>query len=76
MRQIRNPRYCPESLERKLSPSDLVGNLVVDVTTVSVGTCSPLDGGSGTSPNDPPPGQGPPPPTNPNDPSTGPGGPA
>jgi hypothetical protein len=27
MRKIRNPRYAPEFLERKLSPSALVGHL-------------------------------------------------
>jgi hypothetical protein len=36
MRKIRNPRYAPEFLERKLSPSVMVAQLVtVDVSHLS-----------------------------------------
>lgn len=72
MRKFRNPRYAPESLERKLSPSGLVGNLAAVVYF------APADDGSGTQapPTPPPPGNGPPPPTPPPAPQTGPGGPA
>ncbi len=48
MRKIRNPRYAPEFLERKLSPTDLFGGLSA-VAMVSIAS------------NDPPPPPPPPP---------------
>lgn len=54
MGRFRNPRYAPEFLERRLSPSDLTGT-----GTVLVGTVSCLDG---TTPLEPTPdGDGEPP---------------
>ena len=40
-RKIRNPRFAPELLERKLSPSGLVGNLA-PVAVVSYLSNDPL----------------------------------
>ena len=69
MRRYRNARYAPESLERKLSPSDLFG-----VTpTVSVST---MDGGGLNDPIPPEPGTGLPPDVLPPVPVGGPSGPA
>jgi hypothetical protein len=39
MRKYRNPRYAPEVLERKLSPSQLAGDLL----TVATADVVPLD---------------------------------
>ena len=62
MRTIRNPRYAPEFLERKLSPTDLLGGLS------AVAVVSTLAQAQSTSPpttdNEPPP----PPPTGPANP--------
>src|SRR5437879_2161009 len=66
MRNNRNPRYAPESLERKLSPSSVGGGLL---TVAAVSTMTD------TTPTPPPPGQGPAPEPAPL-PPTGPVGPA
>ena len=72
MRKFRNPRYAPESLERKLSPTDLLGGLSV----VAVVASAASGAGSTTTPSDPPPGAGLPPDTILTGPTTGPSGPA
>lgn len=50
MGRFRNPRYAPEFLERRLSPSNVIGT-----GTVLVGSISCLDG---TAPTEPPPPDG------------------
>jgi hypothetical protein len=72
MRKFRNPRYAPESLERKLSPTDLLGGLSV-VAVVALTTSS---AGSTTTPSEPAPGTGLPPDMILTGPTTGPSGPA
>ncbi len=49
MRKVRNPRYAPEFLEKKLSPSTLVSGLV------TVACVSALDGNRPLPPPPPPP---------------------
>lgn len=51
MRKIRNPRFAPEFLERKLSPSDLLGTSASTSVLVCTSTSSPTD----PVPSDPPP---------------------
>ncbi|HEY2157500.1 MAG TPA: hypothetical protein VGH33_17870 [Isosphaeraceae bacterium] len=67
MRKIRNPRYAPESLERKLSPS-----MAVPAPPVQVGSLAPTD--DPTYPPDDPTDPGDP--SDPTTPPTNPGGPA
>jgi len=50
MRKIRNPRYAPEFLEKKLSPTDLLGGL----TATAAVSCMSTDT-TYTTLNDPPP---------------------
>jgi hypothetical protein len=55
MRKIRNPRYAPESLERKLSPSALIGQLpTVLVSYPSNDSSYGVSGFDTTPPVDPP----------------------
>ena len=75
MRKIRNPRYAPEFLERKLSPSAVMGGMAsVAVYQFASSGSEPSPGG----PNDPMPvpGTGTPDPTPPPSNPTGPVGPA
>jgi hypothetical protein len=74
MRKLRNPRYAPEFLERKLSPSDM--NTVIPVTvvmapptdlTANTPPVVSMDQGPGTSIDFPPP--PPPPPAGPTGPA-------
>ncbi len=60
MRRYRNPRYAPESLERKLSPSSLFGGLPMVAVAAMAGdggTPRPLpsEPGTGLPPDDLPP---------------------
>jgi hypothetical protein len=52
MRKIRNPRYAPEFLERKLSPSALVGHLAT--VLVSYPSSTPVTIQAMDAPTDPP----------------------
>lgn len=54
MRNTRNPRYAPEFLERKLSPSAYVGGLTA-AAAVSTMTPSPNTTNFNADPTDPPP---------------------
>ncbi len=57
MRKIRNPRYAPELLERKLSPSMAVPAhtvLVCSMTTNDVPTYPPTNPGDPSDPSTPP----------------------
>jgi hypothetical protein len=55
MRKIRNPRYAPEFLERKLSPAGLVyAAAIVQVATITAAVDDPIDPTEGpTDPSDP-----------------------
>jgi hypothetical protein len=66
-RRIRNPRYAPEFLEKRLSPSSLTGSLT---TSAYVGTTSTT-----TDPTPSPSGNGDPVLTPPTIPTSGPHGP-
>ena len=68
MRKIRNPRYCPESLEKRLSPSGVAAAPPAEVGGVAAGVDDPFPPYDPTQPCPPPP---PPPPI----PPGGPGGP-
>lgn len=50
MRKLRNPRYAPESLERKLSPSQIASDLVPTALVVSLNSTLTLAGNPPTDP--------------------------
>ena len=47
-RRIRKPRYAPEFLERRVSPSDGIGGLIapVDIGPIPVNPTAPPDPGT------------------------------
>lgn len=75
MRRIRNPRYAPEFLERRLSPSGLPSNPPAEVGYVESdgGSLSAIPNSDGPSaagdPGDPPPIDPVPPPADPSGPA-------
>jgi hypothetical protein len=56
-RQIRNPRYAPEFLEKRLHPSAFAGSLTTSAyvrTSATISDPAPPPGGNGEPVNTPP----------------------